>query len=690
MSENGKEAHVPERADENDTIPEWIQDETGLLEGARYGEDGDDSFGNAGRRLHTPCPGCGRYPMNDQSPTEVYGSEQQSRWEEAGCLACYAIWQCSVAARAVVTRVSGDLLWLNSEARGVFEVRLYNEVGKTQSSIPLGRLRFDAGSKETLDCAKMWLESCRELHHPCRLEETPHLPTLVLDVSQPNPRLLRSRGLAAPYAALSHRWGSSQPLCTLKSNIANHARGVAIETVPRTFQDAIRVTRHLGIRYLWIDSLCIVQDDGDDWAREAARMADYYTGAEVVIAASSSTGCTEGFLGPRPAPSVRGTLQIPRNKGSRELLQLHFRDSLVGDMPGMVNQLGYREDMLSTRSWCYQERLLARRYLSFDRDQLSWECNAACHCESSDISPDLEIVDAKDDAGSGGDGDHEYNLSLRLLRSSSKAELYEFWMLRVMRHYGKRNLTRYTDRPVAVQGVADVLGEHLGDECVYGVWKGDAPWGLTWRTYTGPCVPLDVAPTWSWASVYGPVIYRFRDEVAWSVELVGFNRPYGTPGANRASRLPSIELRGQLLTARLEVADDDTKVLLTLQEGNLDFRLTSMSVSLDTPCQAIFAETLDGRTVRTANRVAASAHERSEQEQRPKLLSDSELPITVWLLRLFDYWESEAEFLVLGRSSSNPGKFERIGISIMFQTDTGNPQLQSILDNTPKTGLSII
>ncbi|RYP91958.1 hypothetical protein DL770_001932 [Monosporascus sp. CRB-9-2] len=674
MTENGKEAHVPECADENDTIPEWIQDEAGLLEEARYREDGDASFGNAGRRLHMPCPGCGRYPMNDQPPTEVYGSEQQSRWEEAGCLACYAIWQCSVAARADVTRVSGDLLWLNSDTRGVFEVRLYNEV---------------AGSEETLNCAKTWLESCRESHRPCRLEETPHLPTLVLDVSQPNPRLLRPRGLAAPYAALSHRWGSSQPLCTLKSNIANHTRGVAIETVPRTFQDAIRVTRHLGIRYLWIDSLCIVQDDGDDWAREAARMADYYTGAEVVIAASSSTGCTEGFLGPRPASSDRGTLQIPRNKGSRELLPLHFRGSLVGDMPGMANQLGYREDMLSTRSWCYQERLLARRYLSFDRDQLSWECNAACHCESSDISPDLERVDAKDDAGSGGGGDHEYNLSLRLLRSS-QAELYEFWMLKVVRHYGKRNLTRYSDRSVAVQGVADVLGEHLGDECIYGVWKGDALWGLAWRTLTVPGVPLDVAPTWSWASVYGPVIYRFREEVEWSVELVGFNRPYNTPGANRASRLPSIELRGQLLTARLEVADDDINALLTLQEVNLDSRLSTRSVSLDAPCQAIFAETPDGRTVRTANRVAASTHDRSEQEKRPKLLSDSEVPITVWLLRLFGYWGRETEFLVLGRSSSNPGKFERISISIMFQTDAGDSQLKSFLDNIPKTELSII
>ncbi|RYP09646.1 hypothetical protein DL764_001188 [Monosporascus ibericus] len=693
MAENGKKAHVPVCADKNDTVPKWIPDGAGLLERARYGEDGDASFGDAGRDLHMPCPGCGRYPMNDQPPTEVYGSEQQSRWEEAGCLACYAIWQCSLAAGVGVTRVLGDLVWLYSKTRGVFEVRLYNEVGATDPVPQFGFARHvapTAGSEETLNCAKTWLESCREWHRRCRLEETPHLPTLVLDVSQPNPRLLRTRGLAAPYAALSHRWGSSQPLCTLKSNIANHTRGLAIETVPRTFQDAIRVTRHLRIRYLWIDSLCIVQDDGDDWAREAARMAAYYTGAEVVIAASASTGCTEGFLGPRPAPSVRGTLQIPRNKGSRELLPLHFRESLVGDRPSMENQLGYGEDMLSTRSWCYQERLLARRYLSFSQDQLSWECNAACHCESSDVSPDLGTVGAEDDAGSGGGGDHEYNLSLRLLRSSSQAELYEFWMLRVVRHYGNRELTRYSDRPVAVQGVADVLGQHLGDECVYGVWKGDSLWGLAWRTRRVLCVPLDVAPTWSWASVYGPVHYRFREEVAWSVELVGFNRPYSTPGASRASRLPSIELRGQLLAVRLEVPDDDTKTLVTLQEGNLDFKLKSMVVELDAPCQAIFAETLDGRTVRTANRVAASTHQRSEQEQRPKLLSDSEVPITVWLLRLFDYWGSEAEFLVLGRSSSNPGKFERIGISIMFQTDTGNSQVQSILDNTPKTELSII
>ncbi|RYP70687.1 hypothetical protein DL771_005291 [Monosporascus sp. 5C6A] len=328
-----------------------------------------------------------------------------------------------------------------------------------------------------------------------------------------------------------------KPLSALKSNIASHTRSVAIE-MPRTFQDAIRVTRHLRIPYLWINSLCTVQDDRDDWAREAARMADYYTGAEIVIAASSSAGCTDGFLGPRQ----RG----------------HAIDAELV-LPGAPTR---------------------KRYLSLGRHELAWECNAACHCESSNISGlDLGIVDAEDDTGSGGGGDHEYNLSLRLLQSSSRAELYQFWMSKVVWHYSHRNLTRHTDRLLAVQGVAAILGEHLGDEYFYGAWKGDALWGLAWSTLRvpGPCVPLNVAPTWSWASVYGRVNYRARVEVAWNVEFVGFNRPYNTPGANRASRAPSIELRGQLLTAHLGEADayDYSRPLSIVPEENPNSRLST-------------------------------------------------------------------------------------------------------------------
>ncbi|RYP77356.1 hypothetical protein DL771_001151 [Monosporascus sp. 5C6A] len=705
------EEELPEWAQEGEEeSPEWAQENDDLPEWAHEGEGGDASFGiggmvnfarmreferdHADRRLHRPCPGCGRYQMNDQSPKEVYSSEQRLRWKESGCLSCYAIWQCSLAVRKDVVRVSGDLVWFARENMDVLKVRLYNEVGTKDPVLQFGSSRHvapRADSQETLNCAKEWLASCSKYHGLCGLDTAPILPTRVLDVSQPNPCLLHSGGLVAPYAALSHSWGKSQPLRTLKNNVVSHTNGIAIESVPRTFQDAIRVTRHLGIRYLWIDSLCIVQDDGDDWAKEATKMADYYTGAEVVIATSSSTGCTQGFLGARPE-ILKGTLQIPQYKGSQKLLPLHFREALLGDSGSIVRQVGYQQDTLGTRGWCYQEHLLARRYLSFGRRELLWECNAACHCESSDVSnPDLGI----DAENTGTGSDHDYNLSLVLSRSS-KADLYKFWMVKVVQHYAHRSLTKYTDRLVAVQGVAAVLEKYLEDEYVYGIWKGDALWGLSWSTRadpgaTGPPVPLDIAPTWSWASLYGRVVYGLWPERTWSVEFLGFGSPEEKLEANRASPL-SIELRSQLLTAHLETADDDINPLrLVLQDKGRDAGLSTTDVFLDTPCQRILVGTPDGDTIETANRVAASTCTSGEQEQRPKWVTNDQGTVTVWLLHLYSnshYLHSE--FLVLGRSSSHSGVYERIGISNIGQTVARYNQVQRIIESSPEKEISII
>ena len=554
--------------------------------------------------------------------------------------------------------------------------------------------------------------SCSKSHRLCRTDVVPQLPTRVLDVChQPDPRLFCSEGLAAPYIALSHSWGSSQPLRTLKHNVVSHTEGIAIESVPRTFQDAIRVTRHLGIRYLWIDSLCIVQDDREDWAREAARMGDYYSKAELVIATSSSTGCMQGFLGSRPE-SIAGTLQIPRDRYLAEKLQLHFREALLGDSGSIARQLGYQLDTLSTRGWCFQERLLARRYLSFGRHELLWECNAACWCESSDLSnPDLGM-DGVDNTGSGGGGDHDYNLSLRLKgwgssSSSFRDELYQFWRLKVVRHYAHRALTRYEDRLVAVQGIADVLAEHLGDisDYAYGVWKGDALWGLSWSTeadyqVTGPCVPLDVAPTWSWASIYGRVSYSNWPERIWSVELEGFEPSDDATMSPAAPQLSpnnrpslSLQLRGQLLSAQLEIKEnDDIRLFLRDGTGKINPELSTTQVFLDTPCQTLFLKTPDGCIVKTVNRVDSSSRRKCEQEQRPGLVSDAvAAPATVWILHLYSSGDHlQTEFLILGQSNLHEGKFQRIGMSRIGRTKATFNEVQRILDEIPKAMVSII
>lgn len=550
-----------------------------------------------------------------------------------------------------------------------------------------------ADSRETLECAKEWLTSCIQSHGPCHLDRTPNLPTRILDISEPTPRLVHSNGFAASYAALSHSWGSSQPLRTLKGNIAEHSgEGIAMGSVPLTFQDAICVTKHLGIRYLWIDSLCIIQDDGDDWAKEATKMADYYTGADVVIAASSSTGCTHGFLGARPE-SIGGTLQIPLDEGpTSELVALYFREALLGDGGSIARKIGYHEDTLSSRGWCYQERLLARRYLSFGQRELIWECNTTCHCESSDVStpdPSLSATGNTID-----DSDHDYNLFLRLSRSSD-TDLYRFWMSKVVQHYAHRNLTRYTDRLVAIQGVVSVLEKRLNDEYVYGIWKRDALWGLSWTTrVAGPCVPLDIAPSWSWASVYGRVSYGLWPERHWSFELVEFSSLDEDPVSRNTSSLRSVQLRGQLLYARLEVADDDIINPLKLVIENKDADAESVAtteVFLDTPCEGILVRLPDGGTIQTSNRVAADTGENKEEKHGQTWVSNTSGPTAVWLLHLFSHRHLyQSEFLVLGRSSYHTEKFQRIGTSGIGQTVATYNQIQHMLESSPHIEVSIV
>ncbi|KAJ2974752.1 hypothetical protein NUW58_g8556 [Xylaria curta] len=351
-------------SDESDELPDWVDswsDDGGAstTPDADYGHQREYMLNSsqihefeldhAERRWHRPCPGCGRLPLGDQSPKEVYNSQQRERWDRFGCLACYAIWQCSLAVKRDVVRVSGDVIWFSDiEADSGLKIRLFNEVGKTDDIVhQFGFARHvapRADSDEALKCARDWLASCMQTHPSCRSERGIYsVPTRLLDVSLSNPRLVHSGSLPIDsYAALSHCWGPIQPLRTLHNNVESHAKGMSLASLPKTFQDAVRVTRYLDLRYLWIDSLCIIQDDDEDWSREAAKMAAYYSGAQVVISASSSDGSSEGFLGPRKE-SIKGTLVIGVGGDvAGRIPPLHFRESDLGMQLGMpLRKLGY-------------------------------------------------------------------------------------------------------------------------------------------------------------------------------------------------------------------------------------------------------------------------------------------------------------------------------------------------------------
>jgi hypothetical protein len=142
---------------------------------------------------------------------------------------------------------------------------------------------------------KSWLELCN-LQHRCYQGVGFKNPTRLIDVSGEQPCLVNTSNDQGPYIALSHCWGEIQPITTTTSSINTHVESVPFDTLPKMFQDAVHITRRLNIKYLWIDSLCIVQDSEEDWAREAAQMGDIYRHAFLTIFALDSKNCHEGIF----------------------------------------------------------------------------------------------------------------------------------------------------------------------------------------------------------------------------------------------------------------------------------------------------------------------------------------------------------------------------------------------------------
>lgn len=151
-----------------------------------------------------------------------------------------------------------------------------------------------------MSLAKAWIQDCRTSHSKCSQPTEYAVPVRLINVSGETPCL--SQGTSdTPYAILSHCWGKSKSFTTTSQNLELHERSIDFAAMPKTFRDAIELTRELNIRYLWIDSLCILQDSDIGKGRQCAKMGDYYRNSLVTLSALNSRDSTEGFMNARPA-----------------------------------------------------------------------------------------------------------------------------------------------------------------------------------------------------------------------------------------------------------------------------------------------------------------------------------------------------------------------------------------------------
>ncbi|KAI1768412.1 HET-domain-containing protein [Hypoxylon sp. FL1150] len=236
-----------------------------------------------------------------------------------------------------------------------------------------GDVLEDSSTQAAFKRAARWLSHCVNLHKSCKPPNKEFVPQRLLDVGLKGqkgyPRLFEPSG-PVTYACLSYCWGNDVAgvLITTTSNLQDHYRGIHPNSMPKSVSDALRVCRGLGIQYLWVDSLCVVQDDRAAWHRDASMMDLIYLNSHVTIAALEPSSCKTGFLG--------------KQKYGRSGWQ--FCSKLRGTSAEVVIRPAVgrvRENSLDKRAWCLQETLLPNRRLCFDGNEMIWECSNCKTCE---------------------------------------------------------------------------------------------------------------------------------------------------------------------------------------------------------------------------------------------------------------------------------------------------------------------
>jgi hypothetical protein len=421
-------------------------------------------------------------------------------------------------------------------------------------------LPYETSSLESFDRLLAWCQTCTENHPKCGPGSSAVLPNRVLYIKfgleGPQIQLVDGAGKTGKYVCLSHCWGSSgsQPLRLTKSMKSLFEQGIQWSSIPQTFRDVILLVRRLGIEFLWIDSLCIVQDDDEDWNREAAAMSDIYQNSWLTIAATASKDCNQGLY------SDLDDFHYCAN----ELKNSRFiRLSPEHPFPGQSrNMMGFP---LLSRGWVYQERLLPPRVVHFTLNELIFECCEGFWCSCGIYKsqpPDQKIPKVF------------YN---KMILKGGPDNLHRWH--EIVSEYSSLTLTFAKDKLPAISGIAKQLkstcGLELGDYLA-GLWEGNIEFDLLWyATHRGQIsqnVRSISAPSWSWASINGAVAFEnpasLHRSNQYTIELLRHN--ISTKGPDNF---------GELRSGHLTISGFVATGSIASGAGGHSFRLQGLSLS---------------------------------------------------------------------------------------------------------------
>lgn len=325
---------------------------------------------------------------------------------------------------------------------------------------------------------------------------------------------------------LSHCWGGVVPLRLLHENYNKFLTEIEFSEIPKTFQDAIDATRRLSVQYLWIDSLCIIQDSREDWLHESAKMHHIYQNSYLNLMAAASSNSHGGLYYTSKYPFLSIPFLVPLGDPHEPKLAWY---------PHMTAKRENLKDLtLFTRGWVMQERVLARRNLIFGKE-IHWECHDSSGSEDFPVGSALEK-------------------RLHTVVGETDASRRSVWQ-NIVKDYSRLSLTFASDRLVAIAGMAAELGSIWDGGVQYhaGLWSLHLRSNLLWYSMQPSILANDfIAPSWSWASVSAPIHWFDADDcdglaevLQVDVDLTSQGHPFGpvTKGA--------IRLNGPMCQARL-------------------------------------------------------------------------------------------------------------------------------------------
>lgn len=445
--------------------------------------------------------------------------------------------------------------------------------------LPDSESSLTAASTKTLNFINHSLNHCLESHLPCRnyqlqlergINDNWPKRILKIDADTSTVRLVDfEKTMRSRYVAFSYCWGSLHiHFKATQKNFSELREGFEIARLPATLVDAIKVTVGLGSSYIWIDSVCIIQDSRSDWNEESVKMSTVYAQSLVTLIAASASSCGDGFLEKKREQSI----EVGQVNMGNHIIDIRAR--IIYDWGHhrggpQAEDSSYRRwiDPVDCRGWTLQERLLSGRYINFTSGEVQWGCLAmkACECKQE--------------------------LYGRLYKTLPPEEEW----FAIVEEFATRKLTKSTDKMVAMAGIARNMSTKVPWK-----WYGSGIWlspdsmqfttkSLLWKR--NPLCPLTlfyedyVAPSFSWASISTEVTHLAKSRIAFPCQILALDTPTEDPFGPIAA--VSLTLQGPFFPAKLSWISDTTNPSLQCGIRMKDQSGYFKGVELDGPIELI-------------------------------------------------------------------------------------------------------